>query len=893
MATPSKDENIANPNLTNKESVALRQKNVQNVLLSTFSELQTKPNGLHTKPANSSEPRYRDIINYLGSPESLVSIMSNPSNVSPFVNATSPQLAQLVPLLKFFYEGEAGDEEFVFSDFADYSDGGMAQTLASFRSKPDSAVILKNRGTLGTDVGVRNFSWTFDNKHEGDKTLKASLTLYFGSIAELLNQEYLKFIFVNNEDQIGPKKTDASGNTQTDREQEAEVRDKISNRYRIMMKGLTSGRSADQSGRPLREGEKVGVPQKNYRTINEQAGFRQLKVLVGWAVPDSAVLEGLQTDFREAVEGTQKVIALHMIKYELGFEQEGQVTLKIEYIGSLDSVLSSEKVSNVLEDGPTQNPIQKKLIPIQTWMSMEEGNLWNSYTYFKDEAYKGIGPNGKNVQGFLRAKSSNSNNVYKNVDTGKESFRITYDQVDFEMTTLRMHLDYLKKFKEDQTKRIEKVQKGINACEIALQLINSKIAAEKFSKFMKILFGTGKINFLTVEKFAVRKGDKGNARRRKALRDAQKRRAARQSKDSERQARVNTRGTVSDERTRENIQNRMQTAINNEISRRRASKKDYTTSDLAALDPLSADGKSSDLTERPGKITVYYVRLGDIISAALFGMPQIKGFERKIVLGTFMPSSLSITGCSETDMWSIADIPIAVDYFGQWFLENFVQKDPPPASISFRRFLDLLLNSLVAPLFNETFARDKTNKIKFQITTTTTSINIDKGQVITGDTLQQTAKSQGLNQGLVGAPLHNYMLVSMDQTNSRLKGDKAQDEDQGIYHLIIGHDRGIVKSFSFTEKQMPSLRAMHVINNNQGSALVLPQDVELKMFGNTLFRNGQRIHINADFALGSSVARKLGIGGYYTVVKSSNSITPGEFSTTVTCMFEKPTKGPQ
>ena len=81
MATPSKDENIANPNLTNKESVALRQKNVQNVLLSTFSELQTKPNGLHTKPANSSEPRYRDIINYLGSPESLVSIMSNPSNV--------------------------------------------------------------------------------------------------------------------------------------------------------------------------------------------------------------------------------------------------------------------------------------------------------------------------------------------------------------------------------------------------------------------------------------------------------------------------------------------------------------------------------------------------------------------------------------------------------------------------------------------------------------------------------------------------------------------------------------------------------------------------------------------------------------------------------------------
>ena len=80
MTTPSKDEKITNPNLSNKESVALRQKNVQNVLLSTFSQIQNAPNGLHTQPRDSTgqqgQPRYRDIINYLGSPESLVSIMS-------------------------------------------------------------------------------------------------------------------------------------------------------------------------------------------------------------------------------------------------------------------------------------------------------------------------------------------------------------------------------------------------------------------------------------------------------------------------------------------------------------------------------------------------------------------------------------------------------------------------------------------------------------------------------------------------------------------------------------------------------------------------------------------------------------------------------------------------
>jgi len=412
---------------------------------------------------------------------------------------------------------------------------------------------------------------------------------------------------------------------------------------------------------------------------------------------------------------------------------------------------------------------------------------------------------------------------------------------------------------------------------------------EKYSKFMKILFGSGKVNYLTVEKFAVRKGDKGNARRRKALKKMQEKR---KSEGRTPQAKIKIRGSVGDQRTRDKISERASRAIYNEIARRRSNNKEYKTSDLAALDPLSTDGISSDLTERPGKITVYYVRLGDIISAAMHGLPAIGKFERKVMLGTFQPFPLSIQGCTETDMWSISDIPIAVDFFGQWFLDNFVQKDPPPASISFRRFVDLLLNTLVAPLFNETFARNKTNKIKFEISTSQCSIDISKGEVVTADVLKQKAKKQGNDQALNPGALYNYFLVTMAQTNSALKGDKEKDEDLGIYHLIIGHDRGIVKSFSFTEKQMPSLRAMHIVNNNKGSALVLPQDVELKMVGNTLFKNGQRVHINADFALGSATARKLGIGGYYTVVKSSNSIAPGEFNTTVTCMFEKSTKGP-
>ena len=122
-------------------------------------------------------------------------------------------------------------------------------------------------------------------------------------------------------------------------------------------------------------------------------------------------------------------------------------------------------------------------------------------------------------------------------------------------------------------------------------------------------------------------------------------------------------------------------------------------------------------------------------------------------------------------------------------------------------------------------------------------------------------------------------------TNKSLVGNKAQDQAKGIYHLTLGSDRGLVKTFSFSEKKMPQLRAINIENNNAGSALVLPQDVELTMVGNTFFRNGSVIYIDAGFALGNLVSKKLGIGGYYMVVKSENTINASIYETRLTCMF--------
>ena len=67
--------------------------------------------------------------------------------------------------------------------------------------------------------------------------------------------------------------------------------------------------------------------------------------------------------------------------------------------------------------------------------------------------------------------------------------------------------------------------------------------------------------------------------------------------------------------------------------------------------------------------------------------------------------------------------------------------------------------------------------------------------------------------------------------------------------------------------------------------LAFPQDASITMIGNNLFRTGQTIYINADFAMGKRVARELKMGGYYSVTKVSNSISAAGFETSLDCKW--------
>ena len=334
--------------------------------------------------------------------------------------------------------------------------------------------------------------------------------------------------------------------------------------------------------------------------------------------------------------------------------------------------------------------------------------------------------------------------------------------------------------------------------------------------------------------------------------------------------------------------------------RRKAAGLESDTDRSTALDP-----KESSKDNDSKQTKVVFFTLGDLVdlinTADKQGRRQnlLEVTDSRILLGSFSPASIGL-GTDQSKNYSLADIPINLEWFGQWFIENYTGGNPPPTRISVRSFLNKLLSSLVAPLINSALEKpDKKVSINFSMMTLTYP------RVQNTDLMALSARTGGTRGRIsrphiataVQAATSNFAMASATETRTflvvfatvkdkgKLKGDPVQDIQNGIFHVALGSDRGIVKSFTFSEKKMPQLRAMHIENNNQGSALILPQDVELTMVGNTFFRNGSLIYVDAGFALGNEIAKKLGIGGYYMVVKSENTINSSTFETRLTCMF--------
>ena len=121
------------------------------------------------------------------------------------------------------------------------------------------------------------------------------------------------------------------------------------------------------------------------------------------------------------------------------------------------------------------------------------------------------------------------------------------------------------------------------------------------------------------------------------------------------------------------------------------------------------------------------------------------------------------------------------------------------------------------------------------------------------------------------------------------KGDYEKNMEASIKNFVVGLSRGIIKAVSFERVDQPYLRESRTAQaKNFGTGQLRElYHATLVLYGNNLLKPGQMIYIEPNSLIfgrpsdKGSVARVLGLGGYYLVVDVANEISNEGWETRV------------
>ena len=768
--------------------------------------------------------------------------------VSEFLHATPAQLGSLVPLLRFYMVDNKGNENEIY--FADYVSTSNIEMLATQRMAGSIRRSLPARNKRGSNVGIKSFDWNYNNKHEGDKIIEAELELYFGDMTELMNGNYLQFIFTTglsapSAADIGKPNADGSRQVvKTDVEVQIGLENSISTRKASLKKGNPDS----QAKRYFQDKKEDAAAAKR--------DFRQLKVVCGWSIPkgvDVSVFGGKKKfeNFKEGLRRTQRAIILNLIDYNVEFQQEGTATMSMRYVGSTDNYLATNSSDIFGSADPAQ--IATFFTPIE--VAASEAGTGNKKGATTPDVNKVVASDPYLSR--VGALTSNTGDTILQVTMGGLQFasQIAND----ERRLLEITQGDLDKEKGTKTSDLEAVE---DRMELIILLYNKALDLQRKELYNNFLRRVITSQNLKVGRVTIVNGDDPDQTKHKvdlAFGTAQ----------------------VEDQQIRELLQKQTKAynagvaALSEEerqaIEAGRSGGPGGASFDPTLIDPLAGDTKS---------VTFYYMRLGDIIKAAM----EQCSFRSDIsfVLGNFEDAQGSAK--------SIYDIPITLGSFGQFFFNTVAsrQLSTMPFDQFFRSLMKTVSNMLA-------YAYKGTQRITFDFTSFNSTQTPPSGPLTKNVLKSIGSKAENplvitTNANETPVQAHTYYTVfsrKVDHKNRR--GDRRADESQGIYHYVLGADRGLAKTFNFSRQDTKYFQEMLIEASNMEDnirALFLPQNVSIEMYGNGIHRNGDLIFVDSRAALGNWAGTKLGIGGYYRVVRSSHSISNRGYTTNLECVFE-------
>lgn len=294
----------------------------------------------------------------------------------------------------------------------------------------------------------------------------------------------------------------------------------------------------------------------------------------------------------------------------------------------------------------------------------------------------------------------------------------------------------------------------------------------------------------------------------------------------------------------------------------------------------------------------------------------------RILLG---PVEFSSHNKSYNPQVTLGDIPISVKYFVGFLTDKMLKKNQSLYSLT--KFLNDLFNILVRDFLNgQGCAAGSKQKIRVQQSALTSyspltdDINPESLDIVTlaltpppsaGGTAGiknfRTSISQLTNDGIPGAILNvsgpagsaqttipiknefNFFVYSAGQVQplEKMKGDRQSDERRGIFHYILGRDRGLIKNIKLTKTQTKGLAEVRFEQDGYDGLqqMRVIYDVQIDSYANVNTWPGTYLYVDPLGFLPHSKATpdltKIGIGGYYMIIRSEHEFGPGLANTTI------------
>lgn len=124
------------------------------------------------------------------------------------------------------------------------------------------------------------------------------------------------------------------------------------------------------------------------------------------------------------------------------------------------------------------------------------------------------------------------------------------------------------------------------------------------------------------------------------------------------------------------------------------------------------------------------------------------------------------------------------------------------------------------------------------------------------------------------------------------KGNFFDDCAKNIFHAQINNSNSIIKKASFKRDDNAKLETANLLASADGAPNEIIRQVyhcNLEMIGNNFFEPGSLVYIRPSFPgtnLQNEVLHKIGLGGYYRIIKIDNKISPSGYNTTLQCRWE-------